>query len=568
MCSNYCLYWNRAYPFISMGEGTMNIGLNYVRKTVLLFAGFLGVLGLQRQYCSADNYSYSIQAVNGNTEYRFFYDLFHFGTIICDPQDALIFRPHPDQFDINGWGTSEYLNPFLAGGAPSQGAVTAVSASSQGIQISLNGQINHTTLTDYGNFSYNLLFTYDQTYQKIAGNGSLQISLPGSLSSAGADLNLSRISSNVLTDVPLQTGSTGGTGDMSQALVQYAPAGDPRDFTWYPPILPAHYPQDFSRYLSIEAVGTVNVVDTIALGYGYQIAIARKPTLQLSLQEQSSTLGNLMNFGGAFDTTKASDFTADNIGMNHLVEQNRTSQTSLNFSVNIQSEPGIGLGRNLVWSQTGGIWDTTVANHAWLAGDQDTFFILGDHVTFGNAGVGIVVIASSGIAPDAINVVHNFGNYVFSGGTIGGNTGLQITGSGTLTLKNINVFTGDTVIQAGTVVLDAQGQISQASLINNNAAFIVYGDHVVGDITGTGSTLIENGELTVRSIKQDVLSMSPGTKLIIESISFNPETGRYGAFPVPEPVVSAWIIVLCFCFFNSLAKMKQNADWLPTFPRK
>ncbi|MGD0383684.1 MAG: hypothetical protein ABSA77_09195 [Thermoguttaceae bacterium] len=394
----------------------MNIGLNYVRQTVVLLAIFLGALGLQRQYCSANNYSYSIQAVNGNIEYRFYYDQFHFGTIVYDPQGALIFRPHPDQFDINGWGTSEYLNPYLAGGAPSQGAVSAVSACSQGIQISLNGQINRTGQTDYGNFSYNLIFTYDQTYQKIVGNGNLQISLPGSLSSAGADLNLSRIASNMLTNVPLQTGSTGVTGDMSQALVGYAPGGDPRDFTWYPPVLPAHYPQDFSSYLSIEAVGTVNVVDTLALGYGYQIAIARKPTLQLSLQEQSSSLGNLINFGGVFDTSKARDFTADNIGMNHLVEQNRTSQTSLNFSVDIQSEPGVGLQRNLIWNQAGATWDTTVANHPWLANGQETFFILGDQVTFGNAGVGNVIIAALGVAPDMIHVVHDSNWWIYRSG--------------------------------------------------------------------------------------------------------------------------------------------------------
>ena len=204
--------------------------------------------------------------------------------------------------------------------------MNSVAATVQGVQMSFGGMVNNAGQTSYGGFTYNLLFTYDEIYEKVYGNGSLSIQLPGSLASAGKDLNLSRVSSNMLTNVPLQTGSTGVTGDMSRASISYAPGGDPRDFVWYPPDLPAHFPQDFSSYLSINAVGTVNVVNTLALGEGFQIAIARKPSLRMDIQQQGTTMGNLLSFGGIFDTTKAQDFSADNIGMNHLVLQNRTAK--------------------------------------------------------------------------------------------------------------------------------------------------------------------------------------------------------------------------------------------------
>ncbi len=231
--------------------------------------------------------------------------------------------------------------------------------------------------------------------------------------------------------------------------------------------------------------------------------------------------------------------------MEPLVEKIRTDSTTLNFSVNIEAEPGLGLGRNLLWNQAGGTWNTETTNANWLANSQATFFILGDQVTFGNTGVGNVVIAGSGIAPDAIQVLNNSGNYVFSGGVIGGSTGLEKSGAGTLALANNNTYTGSTTILDGILALETQGQISPVSLINNDAVFkILHGEHVVGDIVGTGSTEIEEGELTVRSICQDALSISPGATLIVQPLSGSLAEGSYGVIPVPEPVGSAWIIGL------------------------
>src|SRR4051794_31677783 len=57
----------------------------------------------------------------GNVENRFFFNGFHFSTLLRDPSGKLYFRPHPDQSDPNGWGTSWLMNPFLSGADPGLG---------------------------------------------------------------------------------------------------------------------------------------------------------------------------------------------------------------------------------------------------------------------------------------------------------------------------------------------------------------------------------------------------------------------------------------------------------------
>src|SRR5438309_1040271 len=74
----------------------------------------------------------------GDVEYRFLLNGFHFATLVDDePEGRLIFRPHPDQSDPNGWGTSWYLSPFLAGGDPSRGVIQSLSPTATGIDLSL-----------------------------------------------------------------------------------------------------------------------------------------------------------------------------------------------------------------------------------------------------------------------------------------------------------------------------------------------------------------------------------------------------------------------------------------------
>ena len=101
---------------------------------------------------------YSIQSVpdpndSGNWEYQMDYGGFHFGTVIVQADSGvatatspglLIARLHPDQINdaagINGWGSSDQLNPFLSNVQPSGGTVTSSSTDANGIEFVLGDQ--------------------------------------------------------------------------------------------------------------------------------------------------------------------------------------------------------------------------------------------------------------------------------------------------------------------------------------------------------------------------------------------------------------------------------------------
>jgi autotransporter-associated beta strand protein len=207
-----------------------------------------------------------------------------------------------------------------------------------------------------------------------------------------------------------------------------------------------------------------------------------------------------------------------------------------------------GLKRDLHWNKsgTGGTWDSTVANRPWVVSGQNAFFVAGDDVTFGDTGVGTIVIAAAGVAPDTIRIQNTTGNYTFSGGAIGGATKLEKTGAGTLTLASNNTYTGDTSILGGIVALDGQGQISANSAITNNATFrILSGDHTVGSVTGGGNTEILSGSLTVGSLVQNSLSVGPGATVTIATLPGGPASGDIT--PVPEPAIIGMLIAGIFC---------------------
>ncbi|KKL98728.1 hypothetical protein LCGC14_1821510, partial [marine sediment metagenome] len=282
-------------------------------------------------------YEHQTVTVGEDTEHQLLLDGFHFATFVEDGAGRLVFRSHPDQNDVNGWGTSYFLNVFLAGADAGGGAVDNVQIAAGGVEVWASGLVVQSSGGDYGTWEWSGLVGYAPAEQRVTGQGTLDVTLIGPLDQAGADLNLDRISSNFLYDVPLQTGGTGNTGDMSEVRVRYAQAGDPRDFTWAPsPAQPAHFPSDLSMYLGIQAVGEVNVVDTLALGEQFQIDIAGKPTFSLAFSSQSAS--GEMIAGLSWDQSEGKNFAADNVGLNHLVLQG-TSSTDFSFNFLFESVP-------------------------------------------------------------------------------------------------------------------------------------------------------------------------------------------------------------------------------------
>jgi hypothetical protein len=266
--------------------------------SALINVGLMASLGLVPT-AQADPFAVQtlVDPATGNTEYRMLHSEFHFATLLIrSTNNALVFRPHPDQGDENGWGSSLDLNPFLAGADASSGIVDAITATATGIDVAVSGPVARGGTGSYGTFHWTGSFTYDSVLQEVRGEGTLEITLDGTLSAAAADLNLHRIASNYLTGVPLVGGGVGDTGDMSKVFVSYGPA-DPRNFTWVPPDRPAHYPGDSSTSLTSDVFGALNTVDAS------DVSVAYKPSLSYALTAHAALYP--MSWGGQYDLDDA-----------------------------------------------------------------------------------------------------------------------------------------------------------------------------------------------------------------------------------------------------------------------
>ncbi|MCF8145333.1 MAG: hypothetical protein K9N21_15560 [Deltaproteobacteria bacterium] len=277
---------------------------------------------------SQDSYSLEEVNVNGIFEYRFKYQDHHFMTLV-DDNGTLNLRPHPGT-DINGWGSSWYLQPFLPGAMLSHASINSVNHSNTGISVDASGGVSYGVSSTYGTWSVRMEFSYNEAEKRILGAGDYTISLLGTLSSTTGDLNLFKIASNYLDNVPLLSGGIGDTGDMDRADV----IGDGFTFTWIPPDQPSHFPSDMSDFLSIDVIGNYNEVDTAEQGYE-PILAAYKPSLKVVLTSQNPGLH--MIFGGVYDTSKSDLFYEDNVGITPLIKKEST-ETNYMFDIEFLSE--------------------------------------------------------------------------------------------------------------------------------------------------------------------------------------------------------------------------------------
>jgi hypothetical protein len=386
-------------------------------------------------------FSVDTLSIGGNVERRLYLDSFHFGTLVEQPDGALIFRPHPDQGDVNGWGASYYVNPFLAGGEPSGGAVSGVTLRPWGIEVGLSGTVGAAGGGTYGTWQWDATFTYFPILQRVNGFGSLGVSLPDTLAAADADLNLYRVADNIMTDVPLQTGGTGTTGDMQYAVVRYAEQRDSRDFVWFPPDpdQQQHFPQDLSTFLSVDAVGDTNVVDALALGAGGQIAIARKPSLLVSVESQPA---DQVIFGGMFAADKAQDFTADNVGMSALVLKGTTASTTFSFDFAIDSV-SVPAGSSLQWAGYASEW----GEQGWTDGQRPVKPTGGEDMTIAAGEVEVALDYTGLRAAETLVLDGGYVN-VSQAATLGVNDGVSVDGGilnvdGLLAAGGLSVGSGE-----------------------------------------------------------------------------------------------------------------------------
>ncbi len=279
---------------------------------------------------------YSVRQVNTPTiiEYRFFCTNHHFMTLI-DQQGTQNYRPHPG-FDPNGWGSSWYMQPFLPGATLRYTRINSIVPHPQGIDVRATGNVSYGS-SPFGSWSTQLRFAYNLTEKKIVGEGNYFITLPSNLSYI-ADLNLYKIASNYLQNVPLVAGSIGDTGDMSRANVRGTTVWT--TFTWRPPSIPSHFPADVTPSMLIEVVGDYNQVDTRRMGFNFSIAPAYKPTLTVNITAPAPNTP--ISFGGFYDTRQNQSFWADNVGITPLILRWVATRTRYDLLVEFSSEAPLG----------------------------------------------------------------------------------------------------------------------------------------------------------------------------------------------------------------------------------
>ena len=268
--------------------------------------------------------AYTVQEITdpatGNIEYQMFYNGFQFGTVVQTPAGGIGFRGHPDQSDINGWGTTQWENVYIAGSGvdATGGVVNSAVAGSNGIQVSAGGNVP-STAGSAGTWTWTSTITYDPVQEKVALAGSTTVTLAAALS---GDMNIGRGTSNYLYDYPLNGGGVGPTGDMKSVSFAYGPDSSVRAGQWTPlPGFEGTSPQDASDDLTTTIWGQINKSDPLQ-------ATVSKPTVQRELVSTDPTTKLIIACN--WDSLQVG-YQYDNIGVEQIVRPQNTNSTTFTF---------------------------------------------------------------------------------------------------------------------------------------------------------------------------------------------------------------------------------------------
>ena len=262
---------------------------------------------------------HSVTDAQGIVEYQLFADGFQFGTVEQTPQGGVGFRGHPDQSDINGWGSTAWRTSTWRGRVAARStARSRVPWRKATVFISPPGQRafgrrhgRHLEL-EHGD-------QLRRIAQNVALNGQTTVALTSALT---GDMNLGSIASNYLYDYPLNGGGVGNTGDMKSASYRLRPgllrspgpvdAGARTD---------RHLSDRRQRRRHVDGLGQINQSDP-------NLSTVSKPTVERELVSTDPTTKMIVACN--WDSTQVG-YWYDNVGIEQIVRPQNTQATDFAF---------------------------------------------------------------------------------------------------------------------------------------------------------------------------------------------------------------------------------------------
>src|SRR5205823_701562 len=88
-------------------------------------------------------------------------------------------------------------------------------------------------------------------------------------------------------------------------------------------------------------------------------------------------------------------------------------------------------------------------------------------ITFDDTAVAFAPNLIVNVTPNSVTFNNNTVSYVLSGtGMITGTTGLTKTNGGTVTIANVNTYTGNTLLNQGTLMIGASSTVVSGTLVS------------------------------------------------------------------------------------------------------
>ena len=135
----------------------------------------------------------------------------------------------------------------------------------------------------------------------------------------------------------------------------------------------------------------------------------------------------------------------------------------------------------IVYSGSGD-WDLN-KTESFMIDDQKVSFVTGDFVTIDASAGAVTINVAEDVEPGSLTILGTYNVNIKGDGKIGGACKLIKKGSGTLTIANVNNYTGGTLIQEGTV------KISSIADLQNDGALGAYSPDEAKIVIETGARL-------------------------------------------------------------------------------